>query len=72
MFLLFEYFYKETYSLTLTDRAPIPILSDFFWGGGSPSILATVTDKDIKFIFGGSCLFLEKITFSSYSGLTAP
>ena len=45
-------------------------------GGGGlqepPSILAPVTDNDVKFFSGGSCVFLEKITFSSHSGQTAP
>ena len=47
--------------LTLTDRAPIPT-----------SILAPITDRDIKYFSGGSCAFLEKIAFSSHSGKTAP
>ena len=38
----------------------------------APSISAPVTDKDVKFFSGGSCVFLEKITFSSHSGQTAP
>ena len=45
-------------------------------GGGAqrapPSISAPVTDKDVKFFSGGSCVFLEKITFSSLSSQTAP
>ena len=31
-----------------------------------------IIDRDIKFFSGGSCAFLEKITFSSHSGQTAP
>ena len=62
--------------LTLTDRAPIPTLIDRGGGRGSmsppPSISAPVTDKDVKFFSGGSCVFLEKITFSSHSGQAAP
>ena len=63
----------DNLNLTLTDRAPIPTLID--WGGvilTPPSISASVTDKDVKFFSGGSCVFLEKITFSSHSGQAAP
>ena len=45
------------------------------WGGHQeppPSISAPVTDKDVKLFSGGSCVLLEKITFSSHSGQTAP
>ena len=52
--------------LTLIDRG----------GGGHndppPSISASVTDKDVNFFSGDSCVFLEKITFSSRSGQAAP
>ena len=44
-------------------------------GGGHidpPSISAPGTDKDVKFFSGGSCVFLEKITFSSHSDQAAP
>ena len=67
------YFFEYTL-LTLTDRTPIPTLSDR--GGEAlrapPSISAPVADRDVKFFSGGSCVFLEKITFSSHSGQTAP
>ena len=60
--------------LTLKDRAPIRPLSD--GGGGAlrapPSISETIIDRDLKIFFGWSCVYLEKITFSSHSGQTAP
>ena len=58
------------FHLTLTDRAPIPTLIDREID--PPSISASVTDKDVKFFSGGSCVFLEKITFSSHSSQAAP
>ncbi len=35
------------------------------------SILATITDRDIKYFAGGSQVYLEKITFSSHGGQNA-
>ena len=58
--------------LTLTDRAPIPTSIDRGGLFDPPSISAPVTVRDIKKFSGGSCAYLEKITFFSHSGQTAP
>ena len=61
-------------SLTLNDRAPIRTLSDWRGEGGlePPPLSRKLLKIETYFFSGGSCAFLEKITFSSHSGETTP
>ena len=59
-----------TFYLTLTDRAPLRTLIDR--DPSPPSISETIIDREPNLFSSSSCVFIEKKSFYSHGGQTAP